>query len=196
MESVLALATFVFVVSITPGPNNLMLAASGVGFGLRRTVPHMAGIWVGFLLLLVVCGLGLGALVMEHAAAALTLKLAGTGYLLYLAWTLRASPSLDAVGTSGRPMSFVGAALFQFANPKGWLAGITMVSAFLPSLGSGWSALALLCLVACVVNLPCIWSWALLGATIRTRLHDPRWRRGFSTVMVLLTLYTAAAIWL
>lgn len=196
MESLLALAAFVFVVSITPGPNNLMLAASGVGFGLRRTVPHMAGIWVGFLLLLVVCGLGVGALVMEHAGAALALKLAGTGYLLYLAWTLRGSLNLDDAGARGRPMSFLGAALFQFANPKGWLAGVTMVSAFLPSLGNGWSALALLCLVACIVNVPCIWSWALLGATIRARLHDARWRRGFSAAMVVLTLYTAVAIWL
>lgn len=197
MESLLALTGFAFVASITPGPNNLMLAASGVGFGLRRTIPHMAGVWVGFLLLVLVCGLGIGALVMQNPTAAVALKVAGTGYLVYLAWMLRGNfaPGAGAAARP-RPMSFGAAVAFQFANPKGWLMGMTAAAAFLPGLGGDWRALGLLCLVICVVNAPCIASWAVLGAAIRSRLRDARWQRRFSAAMVAMTLYAAAAVWL
>ena len=196
VESLLALASFTFVASITPGPNNLMLAASGVGFGLRRTLPTMAGVWVGFLVLVLVCGVGVGALITQNPAAALALKVAGTGYLVYLAWMLRGNFTADAADGRARPMSFVAAAAFQFANPKAWIMGVTAASAFLPGLGGDWAALGILCLVVCGVNGPCITSWAVLGAAIRSRLDDPRWQRRFSGLMVVLTLYAAAAIWL
>tara|TARA_Y100001933_G_scaffold245348_1_gene276059 strand:- start:2558 stop:3175 length:618 start_codon:yes stop_codon:yes gene_type:complete len=205
METLLALASFIFVASITPGPNNLMLAASGVGFGLRRTVPHMLGVCAGFAVLVLTCGLGVGALIMQSPTAATALKVAGSGYLVFLAWTLRGNAvgagSADAdagraAGRPARPMSFAAAAAFQFANPKAWLMGVTAASAFLPALGGDWRALALLCLVATLVNAPCITSWALLGSTIRARLGNPAWQRRFSGVMVILTLYAALSIWL
>lgn len=195
METLLPLASFTFVASITPGPNNLMLAASGVGFGLKRTLPHMLGVSVGFLLLVLACGLGVGTLLLQIPAAALSLKLAGSGYLIYLAWTLRGNFGA-ASATRTRPMSFRAAVVFQFANPKAWLMGVTAAAAFLPSLGSDWTALALLCLVVSAVNAPCITSWAVLGSTIRSRLHDLRWQRRLRALMVVLTLYAAAAIWL
>jgi threonine/homoserine/homoserine lactone efflux protein len=196
MESLLALASFIFVGSITPGPNNLMLAASGVGFGLKRTIPHMLGVCVGFFVLVLACGLGIGALLMQTPTAATALKVAGSGYLVYLAWMLRGNFAAEAGGTRTRPMSFSAAVAFQFANPKAWLMGVTAASAFLPSLGGDWAALGLLCLVVCTVNFPCITSWAVLGSTIRSRLNDPRWQRRFSALMVVMTLYAAAAIWL
>lgn len=196
MESLAALASFIFVASITPGPNNVMLAASGVGFGLKRTLPHMVGVCVGFALLLLVCGLGVGALVTGNPTAAAALKIAGSGYLVYLAWMLRGSSGAGDDGAPGRPMSFAAAVAFQFANPKAWLMGVTAASVFLPDLGGDWAALGLLCLVACTVNFPCITSWTLLGSTIRSRLADPVWQRRFSGVMVVMTLYAAASIWL
>lgn len=195
MDALLPLATFTFVASITPGPNNLMLAASGVGFGLKRTVPHMLGVWAGFFLLVLACGLGIGALLMQTPAAATALKVAGSIYLVYLAWMLRGSFA-TSTATRARPMSFTAAVLFQFANPKAWLMGVTAASAFLPSLGGDWTALAVMLLVVCTINAPCITSWAVLGSAIRTRLNDVRWQRRVSTVMVLMTLYAAAAIWI
>lgn len=196
MESLLALAGFTFVASITPGPNNLMLAASGVGFGLRRTIPHMLGVVAGFAVLVAACGLGVGALLVSTPAAATALKVVGSAYLLYLAWMLRGNLGAGTDGGRARPMSFAAAAAFQFANPKAWLMGVTAASAFLPGLGGDWQALALLCLVVCGVNFPCVTSWAVLGSTIRSRLDDPRWQRRFGGVMVMLTLYAAAAIWI
>ncbi len=195
-ETLLALAGFLFVASITPGPNNLMLAASGIGFGFRRTVPHMLGVGAGFLVLVLACGLGIGALLMQVPAAESGLKVVGSSYLVYLAWTLRGNLVTGTRSRRARPMSFAAAAAFQFANPKAWLMGITAASAFLPALGGDAHALALLCLVALLVNFPCITSWAMLGSAIRSRLEDPRWQRRFSAVMVALTLYAAASIWL
>lgn len=195
-ETVLALVSFLFVASITPGPNNLMLAASGIGFGFRRTVPHMLGVGAGFMILVLACGLGIGALLMEVPAAETGLKVAGSGYLVYLAWNLRGNLAPSGQDRRARPMSFAAAAAFQFANPKAWLMGITAASAFLPGLGGDARALALLCLVALLVNFPCITSWAMLGSAIRSRLEDSRWQRRFSGVMVALTLYAAASIWL
>jgi threonine/homoserine/homoserine lactone efflux protein len=196
MESLSALVSFTFVASITPGPNNLMLAASGIGFGLRRTVPHMLGVCVGFAVLVLACGLGIGTLLMQSPAAAIALKVAGSAYLVYLAWMLGVNISPAAAGTGrSRPMSFGAAAAFQFANPKAWLMAVTAAAVFLPGLGSDWRALAVLCLVVCAVNFPCVTSWAVLGSAIRTRLTDPRWQQRFSAVMVVLTLYAAGSIW-
>lgn len=196
MDALLALAAFTFVASITPGPNNLMLAASGVGFGLRRTLPHMFGVCVGFAVLVLVCGLGVGALITGNPTTAIALKLVGSGYLLYLAWMLRGNFSSGGGGSGGRPMSFAAAVAFQFANPKAWLMGVTGASAFLPGIGNDWLALATFCAVISAVNFPCITSWAVLGSTIRSRLNDPRWQRPFSGAMVVLTVYAAVAVWL
>lgn len=195
MDALVALAAFTFVASITPGPNNLMLAASGIGFGLKRTIPHMLGVCAGFALLVLVCALGVGALLMQNPAAATGLKLAGSGYLLYLAWILRGNLSARSAHAGTKPMSFAAAVVFQFANPKAWLMGVTGASAFLPGIGDDWIALALFCLVVSAVNFPCITSWALLGSSIRARLDDPVWQGRFSAAMVILTLYAAASIW-
>jgi threonine/homoserine/homoserine lactone efflux protein len=196
MDALLALAGFTFVASITPGPNNLMLAASGVGFGLRRTVPHMLGVCAGFAVLVLACGLGIGALLMQSPTVAVALKLLGSGYLVYLAWRLRDAMTPEGGASRVRPMSFAAAAVFQFANPKAWLMGVTAAAVFLPGLGSDWQALALLCLVVCTVNFPCVTSWAVMGASLRARLQDPVWRHRFSVLMIILTLYAAASIWL
>jgi threonine/homoserine/homoserine lactone efflux protein len=198
METLLPLVSFTFVASITPGPNNLMLAASGVGFGLRRTIPHMLGVCVGFAMLVLVCALGVGAIVMQNPLAATALKVVGSGYLIYLAWLLRGhfDATANGPGTGARPMTFAAAAAFQFANPKAWLMAVTGAGAFLPGFGTDWAAIALFCLVITLVNAPCISSWAVLGSAIRARLHEPVWQRRFSTLMVVLTLYAAAAIWL
>lgn len=196
MEKLLPLASFAFVASITPGPNNLMLAASGVGFGLRRTLPLLFGVCAGFALLLLACGLGVGTLLERWPAALPLLKAAGTAYLVWLAWKIRGSLRPGTHPASERPISFLAGAAFQFVNPKAWLMGITAAAAFLPGLGADWQALALMCAVACTVNLPCVASWAVLGSSIRATLTDPRGHATISAAIAALTIYAAIAIWL
>ena len=196
MDFILPLATYAFVMSITPGPNNLMLAASGIAFGMRRTVPHMLGISVGFGTVLIACGLGVGALMTEVPATALALKLLGTSYLIYLTWRLRNAFSVQSNRSLARPMSFVEAWLFQFVNPKGWLAALTGVAVFLPGEEIRWTGLALLVAVFLVVGFPCIAAWAALGTGVRRLIARQRWSSALSAVIMLLMAYTIVAIWL
>ncbi|WP_194721063.1 LysE family translocator [Noviherbaspirillum malthae] len=196
MESLLPLALFAFVSSITPGPNNIMLTSSGILFGFLRSIPHMLGITVGFGAMLALCAAGIGSLVLAVPAIHVVLKVIGSAYLVYLAWKLRSMAFRQEEQSHARPMSFLGAALFQFANPKAWVMAVTGASAFLPLLQPAWLAVAVFCIVFCAVNLPCIGLWAGTGAVLRRYLSQPRWQRLFCGIMVLLTLYSAVAIWL
>jgi threonine/homoserine/homoserine lactone efflux protein len=112
-EILVALVIFAFVTSVRPGPNNLMLLASGANFGFRRTVPHMFGIGSGFFVLLHAVGFGLGALVERFPLVYTALKIGGTIYLLYLAWKIAVSRSVGEAAAAGRPLSFLQAAAFQ-----------------------------------------------------------------------------------
>lgn len=196
MESLLPLAGFAFVSSITPGPNNVMLSASGVAFGMRRTLPHMFGVALGFLLLLIVCGGGIGALVIRFPALGLALKTVGTLYLLYLAWAMRNALVPQARLSSGRPLKFREGVMFQFVNPKAWIMALTAVSVFVPNIEPRWAAVGLVCIVFTLINLPCICTWALLGVTVRRWLSHERWRLMFSGLIVVLMIYSVIAMWL
>lgn len=196
MESLIPLALFAFVSSITPGPNNIMLTSSGILFGFVRSIPHMLGITAGFGVMLALCAAGIGSLILAVPAIHVVLKIAGSGYLLYLAWKLRKMAFSQDDDGSARPMSFTGAALFQFANPKAWVMAITGASAFLPLVQPVSFAIALFCLVFCAINLPCVSVWAGTGAVLRRYLAQPKWQQVFSATMIVLTVYSAAAIWL
>ncbi|MGV8893489.1 MAG: LysE family translocator [Burkholderiaceae bacterium] len=195
MESLFPLALFAFVSSITPGPNNIMLTSSGMVFGFKRTIPHMLGVTFGFGVMLLLCAMGIGSLILALPAAETGLKAMGSAYLLYLAWQLRSIAFHHDKATDSSPMSFLGASLFQFANPKAWVMALTGVSAFLPVLQPVWLAIAVFCLIFCAINLPCIVVWAGTGASLRHYLTQPKWQRMFCGVMMLLTAYSALAIW-
>lgn len=195
MELLLPLATFAFVASITPGPNNVMLSASGVAFGMQRTLPHLAGVSVGFLLLLVVCGSGVGAVLVKFPSATLALKTVGTLYLLYLAWRLRNALAPRSDDATARPLTFTEAVAFQFVNPKGWLMAVTAMSVFVPDLEPRWLAVAVACGVFWIVNLPCVYTWAVLGARLKRWLANERRQRWLGGALVVLTVYSVVAMW-
>lgn len=196
MESLLPLALFAFVSSITPGPNNIMLTSSGIMFGFKRSIPHMLGITVGFGSMLAMCAAGIGSLLLAAPWLHGFLKAAGSAYLLYLARQLRSMAFNRNDHADVKPMSFAGAALFQFANPKGWVMAVTGASAFMPAMQPAWFAVLLFSAVFCIVNLPCIAIWAGTGAALRRYLKRPLWQRVFCAVMIVLTIYSAMAIWL
>lgn len=194
MEIVLPMALFAFVSSITPGPNNIMLTSSGILFGFGRTVPHMFGVTAGFGAMLLLCGAGIGSLMLSMPALHMALKAAGSAYLLYLAWQLRRLRLRDPERAPLRPLSFAGAAGFQFVNPKAWVMAVGGVAAFLPQASQG--GIAMLCLVFCVVNFCCISVWAGAGAALRRQLARPAWQKACGAVMALLTVYAAFSLWL
>lgn len=173
--TLLALAGFAFVTSITPGPNNLMLLASGTRFGWRRSLPHLLGISFGFGVMLVLVGLGLGQVFARYPGLHGLLKWASLAYLVYLAWKVAtaAPPTADADG-GGRPMGLLAAALFQVINPKAWAMALTAVTAY------GELGIAAVTAIFVLVNLPCCGSWALLGEQMRRWLHRPRALQAFN----------------
>ncbi len=175
-----AFCLFALVSSITPGPNNLMLLASGVNFGLRATLPHILGIAAGFALLLLAVGLGLAELFQRWPWAYEALKWAGAAYLLYLAWAIARSGSPEAK-ESTKPMGFVAAAAFQWVNPKAWIMGVSAFATYVPAQGV-W-AVAKVALLFALINGPCLSLWALMGSRLRDWMAKGRRQRVFNLLM-------------
>ena len=183
VESIVALALFAFVSSITPGPNNLMILASGVNFGFVRSIPHWLGISVGFSIMLLGVGSGLHTVFTQYPWAYELVRFVGAGYLLWMAWQLARSsaPASDAPTTS-KPLGFMGAAAFQWVNPKAWVMAITAAATYLPTPAQPLH-IAYLALVFMVVNLPCVAVWASFGSGLRQVLQSPKKLRNFNGLM-------------
>ncbi len=192
LELFVALVVFAFVSSITPGPNNLMLLASGVNFGFRRTVPHMLGIAAGFASLLLGVGLGLGALLQAIPALHTALKIAGAAYLLYLAWRIAMARGISAPGqASARPKRFHEAAAFQWVNPKAWVMAVTAMALY-ASPAAPYLSVLVVTAAFTLVNLPSVSVWAGFGMVLRGFLADPVRLKWFNIAMGLAL---AASLW-
>jgi threonine/homoserine/homoserine lactone efflux protein len=190
-ELMLAFASYAFVTSITPGPNNTMLLASGANFGFARSIPHIFGINIGFGAMLLAVGLGAGAIFTIYPALYIVLKVVGAIYLAYLAWLIATSSSADGDAKLGTPMTFLGAAAFQWVNPKAWIMVIGAISTYLPPDGS-WKSIVLLMGIYVLVNAPCIVVWAGFGVAVHRLLTQPSHLQWFNRAMaplLVLSLY-------
>jgi threonine/homoserine/homoserine lactone efflux protein len=184
MEQMLAYAVYVFVMSITPGPNNVMVTASGAAFGYRRTVPHILGVSIGCAVQTITVGLGVGLLFERYPLLYDILRWAGALYLAYLGWRLLASGAAGEASARAKPIRFIEAALFQFLNPKAWMIALA-AALFLPrELGPIWGAAAI-AVILIVVNYPCISVWALFGVGLRRFLTDAFRLRLFNAILAL-----------
>ena len=183
---------FAFVSSATPGPNNLMLMASGTNFGFARTIPHMLGVAGGFVVMVTVVGLGLAQLFEVFPILRMALKIGSVIYLTYLAWKIATSsaPKGDVAATN-KPMTFIQASLFQWINPKAWTMALGAVSVYVPATNP-IMGLFLVAAVFGAINLPVVSTWAAMGATLRQYLQDPLRLRIFNVtaaVLLLASLY-------
>lgn len=191
-ETLAALLVYAFVTSITPGPNNLMLLTSGVNFGFRRSIPHMFGIGIGFVVLLLAVGFGLGAVLTAFPSMHSALKIAGGVYLLYLSWKIAMARSMDGKGEqNARPLTFLDAAAFQWVNPKAWVMAITAMAVYTVPAQPFLSVL-LVAGAFGIVNLPSVSVWAGFGTALRGFLSDSTRLKWFNIVMGLLL---AATLW-
>lgn len=188
----LALLAYAFVTSITPGPNNLMLLTSGVNFGFTRTIPHMLGVGIGFVVMLLAVGLGIGALLTAFPALHTGLKVAGAIYLLYLSWKIAMTRSFKGSAESkSRPMTFLEAAAFQWVNPKAWVMAVTAMAVYSDP-ATPLLSVVLIGLVFGLVNLPSVSTWAGFGMALRGFLADPVRLKWFNIAMGVLL---AATLW-
>lgn len=186
LELISAFVLFAFVSSITPGPNNTMLLASGVNFGFRRTLPHALGISFGFMFLVLAVGLGLGGVFKAVPVAYTVLRYLGAAYLLYLAWKVATSgPVSTTQNVHGAPLSFWGAAAFQWVNPKAWVMAVGAITTYTPAQGYVLNVIVIAALFA-LVNLPSVGIWVMFGSALRNFLQNPRWLMLFNVLMALL----------
>lgn len=188
-DLILALVVYAFVTSITPGPNNTMLLASGVNYGFFRTIPHILGVTVGFSAMVLAVGAGLGSLFMAFPILHAALRWIGGAYLLWLAWKIASSGTIDHEASAAKPMTFSQAAAFQWVNPKCWVMATGAITAYLPAHGSIVDLVAMTTVYA-LVNGPCVASWAGFGMMLRRWLTDPTVTRVFNIAMATLLVFS------
>lgn len=188
-----ALVVFVFATAFTPGPNIIMVTASGVNFGFMRTVPHMAGITVGFVVLLLAAAAGLGLIFTAAPALQTALKVAGVLYMLWLAWKVANSRPAPSNGDAdlGQPMTFWQAVAFQWVNPKAVIMSMTMIALFVRPEGRVLDT-AILVVVNLVFTVATVAAWTGFGVALRGLLSNPRHARTFNIVMALLLVASIA----
>ncbi|MEQ6202029.1 LysE family translocator [Sulfitobacter sp. HNIBRBA2951] len=185
-ETLTALAIFAFVSSATPGPNNLMLMASGANFGFARTIPHMMGISIGFMVMLFSVGAGLVQIFDRFPVIYDILKIASVIYMLWLAWKIANAAPISKNDTAGAPMTFLQAAGFQWVNPKAWAMALTAVTVYVGEASLWWLALA--ALLFAVVNLPSVSIWTIAGQQLQRILTNPRRLRAYNWTMAALLI--------
>ncbi|MFS2136203.1 LysE family translocator [Duganella sp. Dugasp56] len=190
LDLLFPLCTFAAISSITPGPNNAMILASGLNYGFARSLPHLFGISCGFTFMIFATGMGLHAVFEQAPMLQVILKYAGAVYLLWLAWKLaHAAPMSAEQAAISKPMSFLGAAAFQWVNPKGWVMAVSALTTYLPP-GFKVGDVALLAGVFGVIGIFCVGSWAMFGVAMRRVLQDARSVRIFNVVMALALVAT------
>jgi len=178
---------FALVTSVTPGPNNTMLLSSGIHFGFRRTLPHMAGISCGFAIMVLAVGVGIGQLFKNVPVLYTVMDLLSVSYLLYLAWKIGTSGAPTTPDSTRRPMTWLQAALFQWVNPKAWMMALTGATTFHLHADPRLSAM-LLALAFGVVNFPSVGMWAAFGTALRQALTRPRILAIFNWSMAALLI--------
>jgi threonine/homoserine/homoserine lactone efflux protein len=187
-QLLLAFIVFAVVMFFTPGPNNIMLLTSGLNFGFRRTLPHLAGVVFGFAFMIAVSGLGLGAVFTACPLLQTILKYAGAAYLVYLAVAIALSgPPTPGEGERRRPMTFFGAALFQWINVKGWVMVIGTITAYAAIASYPWNILLQVALSLLIGWVSCA-AWVLCGTSLQSLVKSPVVVRTFNIVMALLLL--------
>ena len=195
LDLLTALMAFAFVTSITPGPNNLMLMSSGASFGVKRTIPHILGVALGFVFMLIVVGFGIMQLFDRYPVSYSILNYGCAVYLIYLAAKIATATATSEQGedTQGRdPMSFFQAVLFQWINPKAWTMALTAVTLYAPN--RSIESLLIVATIFGIINLPSVGIWAVLGQQLSRVLTNSFRFKLFNlsmAILLLLSLYPA-----
>ncbi|MDG1739527.1 MAG: LysE family translocator [Paracoccaceae bacterium] len=188
IDVLIALSVFALVSSITPGPNNLMLLASGANFGFTRSLPHMMGVAIGFTLMVFLVGVGLIGLFDLIPYSYEALKIFSAIYLCWLAWKIANSAAPGSEKSGGRPITFLQAALFQWVNPKAWSMALTAIALYAPD--RSLTAVFMVTIVFGMVNFPSISFWTLLGLKMRALLSNAARLKAFNYTMAIALVAT------
>ena len=188
-----ALILFAFVAGVTPGPNNMMLMASGVNFGFRRTLPHLAGVCLGFPAMVALVGFGLDAMFRAFPGFLTALRYVSVAYMLWLAYKIANAGPVHAADAGKQPLGFFGAAAFQWVNPKGWVMAVSALTTYTAMADYAHSA-GIVVLVFLLIAFPASGIWLVSGAAMRRLLANPRYVRPFNLTMAALLLASIAPV--
>jgi threonine/homoserine/homoserine lactone efflux protein len=184
----IAFIVFAAVMFFTPGPNNIMVLSSGLTYGFRRTLPHIAGITIGFAFMVGAVGLGFGTIFIAYPVLQTILKYAGAAYLIYLAAVIAMSKPVTPGQDNRRgPMTFWGAAMFQWVNVKGWVMVIGTITAYAGIASFPWN-IAIQVLLSLMLGAVSTSTWTLSGSSLRSVMTSPKAVRAFNIVMAVLLL--------
>jgi threonine/homoserine/homoserine lactone efflux protein len=195
VEQIAALVGFSIISAGTPGPNNILLWASGAAFGFRRTVPHVVGTAVGIGALTLAVAAGLSVIITSAPGVALAMKIAGSLYLLYLAWQVAGAGALDDQSIT-KPLSLGQAAAFQVINPKAWIFALGAVTTFRPTAFPTFTGTVLVTITMILVIIPTAALWAAGGGAISRLIRDDRIRRAVNLTLALILAATVVSVWL
>ncbi|MCH7336771.1 LysE family translocator [Acinetobacter sp. NIPH 2699] len=173
------------VTSITPGPNNIMLAASGLNFGFKKSIPHILGIGFGFGVMVALVGFGIGATLGQSPLMYEILKIVGITYLLYLAYKIYNAGSVQGDASPEKPLNFIGAALFQWVNPKAWIMAMGAIATY-SSVDSHLAEFIFIGIVFGLVSIPSVGIWAYMGERLKSLVNDQKKVQIFNMCMALL----------
>ncbi len=189
------ISVFLFALSaaITPGPNNVMLMSSGVNFGIRRSVPLLMGVCIGFPAMFMAIGLGLGAVFQRYPQVHTVISVVGIIYLLYLAWRIARSGRPEQVDDI-KPLTFLQAAAFQWVNPKAWVMATGAIAAFTTTVGSMSQQVINMTLIFITAAVPSALTWLLFGVGLQKLLADPLWLRRFNYLMAGLLVLSMVPV--
>jgi threonine/homoserine/homoserine lactone efflux protein len=191
-----SVAPFALSMTGSPGPNNVMVTATASQFGLRRTLPQIVGFTAGLGTMMLLMALGLGEVVAAFPALHDILKWIGGAYLLYLAWRIATAAGPQAQDGRAKPLSFIGAALFQLVNPKSWIASLGTVTTYMVADAAVWPQALTLAAVFVAVGTPAVTAWALFGHAAAKLLKDPRRLRVFNLGMAALLVGSVATLFI
>lgn len=182
----LSLILFAIASTGTPGPNNLMILASGLNYGIRRSIPHLLGICTGVPLMILAIGMGLDQLFSRWPLLFTVLKVAGISYLLFLAWKIATTRVSDSDRTVTQPMTYMQGALFQWVNPKAWVMVLSAVASFTVTDQQLAPQIAGIALTFLPIGLMCVGCWLVAGESLRQLLRDARKQQLFNLFMACL----------
>ena len=177
---------FGIIAAVTPGPNNVMLTTTGLNFGVRRGIPHLAGICIGFPVMLALIGLGFGTLFQLYPILHDAIKVVGVVYLLYLAWKIATTRGSASGDSRAKPISFWQAAAFQWVNAKAWIMGSSALAAYTTLDDNFFVQVLIICITFLIITIPCAGIWLVFGAGLQRFLRDPKHLQTFNIAMALL----------
>ncbi|MGL6313822.1 LysE family translocator [Vibrio sp. WXL103] len=194
MEYLTAVILFAISSSVTPGPNNIMVMTSGVNFGVKRTMPLLTGICIGFTIMLLVLGAGFSAVFELYPELHFVIKCFGVLYLLYLAYLIATSSGAIQSDRQSKPLTFMNGALFQWVNGKAWVVAMGAIAAFTTAGGDLLMQNMMIAATFLVVSFPCVAIWLGFGSLLKNVLNTPRRRWLFNLCMASLLVLSIVPV--